>query len=69
MGNWHSRGAGSAALGGCAWGASAGGVVSVFRELVLAELSFWRGDWALGFHSMGFGYFPDISSFPGILIS
>ena len=69
MRNWHSRKARGAALGECAWGASAGGVVSVFRELVLAELSFWRGDWALGFHSMGFGYFPDISSFPGMLIS
>ena len=29
--------------------------------LVLAELSFWRGGWALGYHSMGFRHFPDVS--------
>ena len=21
---------------------------------------FWRGDWVLGYHSVGFGLFPDI---------
>ena len=30
-------------------------------RLVLTKLSFWQGDWALGYHSMGFGYFPVIS--------
>ena len=29
--------------------------------LVLMKLSFWRGDWALGYHSMEFRQFPDIS--------
>ena len=29
--------------------------------LVLARLSFWRGCWALGYHSMGFRHFPDVS--------
>ena len=30
-------------------------------SLVLAKSSFWQGHWALGYHSMGFGQFPDIS--------
>ena len=29
--------------------------------LVLAKLSFWWGPWALGYHSMVFRHFPDIS--------
>ena len=29
--------------------------------LALAEFSIWRGDWALGYYSMGFRHFPDIS--------
>ena len=29
--------------------------------LVLTKLSFWQGNWALGYHSMGFRQFPDIS--------
>ena len=29
--------------------------------LVLAKFSFWPGHWALGYHSMGFGHFTDIS--------
>ena len=29
--------------------------------LVLTKLSFWRADWALGYHSMAYGQFPDIS--------
>ena len=29
--------------------------------LVLARFSFWRGDWALRYHSMEFRKFPDIS--------
>ena len=29
--------------------------------LVLAGLSVCRGDWVLGWHSMGLGHFPDIS--------
>lgn len=29
--------------------------------LVLAELSFWRGHWVLGYHSLGFIQFLDIS--------
>ena len=35
--------------------------------LALMGLSFWRGNWALGYHSMGFRHFPDISEFPKIL--
>ena len=27
---------------------------------VLTKLSFWQGDWALGYHSMKFRYFPNI---------
>ena len=29
--------------------------------LVIAKLSFRQGDWALGYHSMGFRHFPNIS--------
>ena len=29
--------------------------------LVLTKLSIWPGDWALGYHSMGFRHFPEIS--------
>ena len=29
--------------------------------LVLTKFLFWQGDWALGYHSMGFRHFPDIS--------
>ena len=40
-----------------------GGVNSIFKSflLVLTELSFWLGDLALGFDSMGFRHFPDVS--------
>ena len=39
------------------------GKVSIFKNflLVLTKLSFWRGGWALGYYSMGFRQFPDIS--------
>ena len=43
---------------------TAGRVSFVFFRnflLVLAELSFWRGEWALVYHFMEFGQFPDIS--------
>ena len=39
-------------------------LISVFQEFSAStdtELSFCQGDWALGYHSMGFGQFPDIS--------
>ena len=29
--------------------------------LVLTKFSFWQEDWALGYHSMKFRLFPDIS--------
>ena len=32
-----------------------------FLLLVLAKLSFWRGDWALGFCAVGFRHFTDVS--------
>ena len=35
--------------------------------LVLTKLSFQQGDWALGYYSMKFRKFPDISKFPKIL--
>ena len=39
--------------------------------LVSTKLSFWQGDWALGwalgYHSMGFRHFPDISLLPKVL--
>ena len=35
--------------------------------LVLTKFSFWRRDWPLGYHSMGFRHFPDASWFPKIL--
>ena len=46
--------------GGAQWG---GGLNSIFKSflLVLTELSFWLGDLALGFDSMGFRHFPDVS--------
>ena len=36
---------------------------------VLAGFSFWRGVWALGYHSMGFGHFLGVYWFTGILKS
>ena len=36
--------------------------------LVLAKFSVLRGGWALGYHSMGFRHFSNISQFPKILI-
>ena len=46
--------------GGAQWG---GGLISIFKSflLVLTKLSFWLGDLALGFDSMGFRHFPDVS--------
>ena len=43
------------------WGRS----FSIFRGflLVLKGLLFWRGGFALGYHSMRFGQFPDSSYF------
>ena len=35
--------------------------------LVLTKYSFWEEDWALGYNSMKFGDFSDISKFPKIL--
>ena len=35
--------------------------------LVLTKFSFWQQDWALGYHSMKFRHFPNISWFPKIL--
>ena len=34
-----------------------------FQEFlpVLTKLSFWQGDWALGYHSINFRHFPDAS--------
>ena len=29
--------------------------------LVLTKLSFWQEDWALGYHSINFRHFPNIS--------
>ena len=37
---------------------------SSFLFLVLTKLSFWQRDGALGYHSMKFIQFPDISYFP-----
>ena len=38
-------------------------LISVFKGflLVLTKFSFSRGDWALGYYSMYFTHFPDIS--------
>ena len=33
-------------------------------QLVLAKLSIWQEDWAVGYHFMEFRHFPDISYFP-----
>ena len=40
-----------------------GRFISGFRSflLVLTKLSFWQGGWALGYHSVGFRHFPDVS--------
>ena len=35
--------------------------------LGLTKYSIWRVVWALGYHSMGIGYSPGISQFPGVL--
>ena len=50
------------------WGGAqrgGGGVVKfLFFDrflLVLVGVSFWSGDWALGYHSLDFRHFPDIS--------
>ena len=44
-------------------------LISVFQEFIASinKLSFWRGGWALGYHSMRFRHFLDISYFPKIL--
>ena len=36
---------------------------SVFQEFSasIKKISFWQGDWALGYHSMGFKQYRDIS--------
>ena len=34
--------------------------------LVLTKLSFWQGDWILGYHSMSLRYFTKISLFPKV---
>ena len=47
----------SAMVRGCSWG----GGRRNSSLLVLMKLSFWRGDWALGYHSMEFRQLPDIS--------
>ena len=53
---------------GNAWAAVIRGVFGAgsgfrvgWRAVGLAEFLFWRGDWGLGHHSMGFKLFPDIS--------
>ena len=45
------------------------GFNSVFRDFSssIGKAVILAGDWALGYHSMGFTHFPDISSFPKIL--
>ena len=43
---------------------TAGKVSSLFLKsflLVSTKLSFLQADWALGYHSMAYGQFPDIS--------
>ena len=43
---------------------TAGKVSLLFSKsflLVLTKISFWHGDWALGYHSMEFRHFPNIS--------
>ena len=44
-------------------------LVSAFKGLllVLIKSSFFQGDWALGYHSMKFKHFPDISLFHKVL--
>ena len=51
----------SAMVRGCSWGGGGGGGGRNSSLLVLMKLSFWRGGWALGYHSMEFRQFPDIS--------
>ena len=46
--------------GGAQWGRASFLFFGSFL-LVLVGLSFWLGDWALGYHSMDFGHFPVIS--------
>ena len=31
------------------------------KERTTGKVSFWQEDWALGYHSMEFRHFPDIS--------
>ena len=42
---------------------TAGSLVSVFQECSasIGRAFIFAGDWALGYRSMGFGHFPDIS--------
>ena len=44
-------------------------LISLFQDFLLGstKLLFWQGDWALGYHSMNFKYFADISYFLKIL--
>ena len=44
--------------------------ISFFQEfflLLLTKLLFWQGSWTLGYHSIEFRHFPDISGFPKVL--
>ena len=38
-------------------------LVSVFQRFSasIKKFLFWRGNWALGYHFMGFRHFPDVS--------
>ena len=42
-------------------------IFSTFFLLLLTKLSFQQGDWTLGYHSMKFRHFTDISLFPKIV--
>ena len=72
MGSWGRACGGSGGIWGWLWfscgvarSGGGGGVVKfLFFDwflLVLVGVSFWSGDWALGYHSLDFRHFPDIS--------
>ena len=58
------RGVSGAGSGFCVERSTARKVLLLFSGLflpVLAKFSFWRGEWALGYHFMEFRRFPNIS--------
>ena len=49
------------------WNSALREKINFYFSRNVVTLSFWHEGWALGYHSMEFRHFPDISQFPKIL--